>query len=289
MITNVAWCSHLYAGSGSGKTRLCLEGLCHRWGLYISCRGASSVRAAGSHDFTVATELMTTMSTWGSCTQNRDAAHRAFAMLICARVFVLKCLLVKLPPDTDMETARRRWVLVQAMPPIDIATDIFAAVLKSLRAAVKTDLLDFTESMLKNMGILEPNVLPFVVVDEAQVAAEYLNESFRATAGIDSRPVLQPFYSFLWDTRLFQGVILAGTGLSMKMVRTAVYSRSAQRQNHSQVPVVFVEVGEFTKDGTDHKTYIEKYLPFSINAFDQRLMERILYWFRGRYAHPGTL
>jgi hypothetical protein len=74
----------------------------------------------------------------------------------------------------------------------------------------------------------------------------------------------------------------------MKMVRTAVSFQSAQRQDHSQVPVVFVEVGEFTKDRTDHKTYIEKYLPFS-NAFDQRLMERILYWFRGRYAHLGTL
>jgi hypothetical protein len=108
-------------------------------------------------------------------------------------------------------------------------------------------------------------------------------------AGTDSRPVLHPFYSFLWDTRLFQGVILAGTGLSMKMVRTVVQCQSAQRQDHSQVPVVFVEVGEFTKDGTDHKTYIEKYLPFSDNAFNQRLIERITYWFRGRYAHPGTL
>jgi len=230
---------------------------------------------------------MTTMSTWGNFQQNRDAVHRSFAMLICARIFVLKCLLEKLPPNTDMETARRRWVLVQAMPPIDMATDIFVAVLKSLRAAVKTDLLDFTESMLKN--ILTHSVLPFVVVDEAQVAAEYLNESFCNTTGIHTRPVLHPFYSFLWDTRLFQGVILAGTGLSMKMVRTAVSSQSAQRQDHSQVPVVFVEVGEFTQDGTDHKTYIEKYLPFSKRAFNQRLTERILYWFRGRYAHPGTL
>jgi hypothetical protein len=229
---------------------------------------------------------MKATSPWGSFEQNRDAAYRSFAMLICARIFVLKCLLEKLPPDTDMETARRRWVLVQAMPPIDVATDIFVAVLISLRAAVKIDLLDFTESMLKK--IIKHQVLPFVVVDEAQVAAEYPNESFRNTTGIHTRPVLHPFYSFLWDTRLFQGVILAGTGLSMKMVRTAVSCKSAQRQDYSQVPIVFVDVGEFTKNGTDHKTYIEKYLPFSVSAFDQRLMERILYWFRGRYAHCGT-
>jgi hypothetical protein len=124
------------------------------------------------------------------------------------------------------------------------------------------------------------------VVDEARVAAEYLNKYFCATTGIDTHPVLHPFYSFLWGTRPFQGVILAGTGLSMKTVRTAVSSQSTQLQDRSLVPLVFIEVGEPTKDGTDHKTYIERYLPFSSSAFDQRLTERILYWFRGRYAHP---
>ena len=92
--------------------------------------------------------------------------------------------------------------------------------------------------------MFSPTQRPFVVVDEAQQAAEYLNES--TTTGIDKRPFLHPFYNFLWDTRLFHGVILAGTGLSMKMVRT-VSPQSAQPQNHSQVPVVFVEVGQFTK------------------------------------------
>jgi len=30
-LTNIAWCSHLFAVSGSRKTRLCLEGFCHQW------------------------------------------------------------------------------------------------------------------------------------------------------------------------------------------------------------------------------------------------------------------
>jgi len=74
------------------------------------------------------------------------------------------------------------------------------------------------------------------VVDEAQEAAEYLNESSRSTnTGINKCPVLHPLYSFLWNTQLFQGVILAGPGLSMKMVLTVVSSQSAQHQDHSQV------------------------------------------------------
>jgi len=84
---------------------------------------------------------------WADTKHNIDVAHRAFAMPICARVVVLKSLLEKLPPNT----ARRRWVLVRAMPPVDLATDIFVAVLKSFRAADKTDLIDFTEAMLKGM------------------------------------------------------------------------------------------------------------------------------------------
>jgi len=46
--------------------------------------------------------------------KNVNVAGRAFEMLICARLFVLKHLLEiqKLPPGTDGRTARRRWVLV---------------------------------------------------------------------------------------------------------------------------------------------------------------------------------
>jgi hypothetical protein len=246
-------------------------------------------RPTGSGDFKAATLIMESMSNWDGNADNVDVAHRAFAMLICARVFVLKSLLEKLPSGTDAETARRRWVLAQVLPPFHRTHDIFVIVLDSLRAAYKADLIHFTLSMLDSLinrfgSKFFPGRL-FAVVDEAQVAAEYLNESFRSiTSGSEKRPVLHPFYNFLWSTNVFKGVILAGTGLSMKMVQTAVVSQYAQRHTYRQVPFVFVEVGRFQKDETPHKSYIEKYLPFSQRATDQRLMERILYWFHGRWA-----
>jgi hypothetical protein len=77
---------------------------------------------------------MSSMSTWDRSTgHNVDAAHRAFAMLICARIFVLKCLLEKIPPGTSVLTARRRWVLLQVIPPFDGIEDIFVL---SLEASV---------------------------------------------------------------------------------------------------------------------------------------------------------
>jgi hypothetical protein len=283
--------SHLFAVAGSGKTRLSLEGLCHEWGLYISCKLTSGGWPAGSSDFAHAITTMQTISNWDKTTegttdpnQNVYVAHRAFAMLICARVFVLKCLLENLPPGTNAVTARRRWVLAQVMPPFYQTHDIFVHVLQSLRGAEMGDMINLTDFMLREMT--KQNIFPperlFVVVDEAQVAVEHLNGSFRSTTGIHKRPVLHPFYSFLWKFNFFKGVILAGTGLSVKMVRTAVFSQSSARLDYRQDPFVFVEIGQFTNDGTDHKDYIEKYLRLAPTVPDQRLMERILYWFRGR-------
>jgi hypothetical protein len=295
-------CSHLFAVSGSGKTRLSLEGLCHNWGFYISCRGGSEDLAAGSYDFQKATKMMEQMSQWDDSigtdkadnTKNVKVAYRAFAMLICARVFVLRQFMNKLPNGTDLMAARRRWVLVQAMPPFFVyPNDIFTVVLGSLRSANTEVMLSLADSMLSEMrqkGNLPDDRL-FVVVDEAQVAAVHLKESFRSvTTGIDERPVLHAFHRFLWDTNLFQGVILAGTGLSMKMVKTSVSSQSAQRLKKRLDPIVFVEVGRFMKGGTDHESYIRKYLSLSpSSASDRRLIERILYWFTGRWAQISML
>ena len=37
LTANLTYNSQLFNTSGSGKTRLSLDGLCHHWGLYISC------------------------------------------------------------------------------------------------------------------------------------------------------------------------------------------------------------------------------------------------------------
>jgi hypothetical protein len=42
---------HLYNTSGSGKTRLSLDGLCHNWGFHITCRNGDCADTIGSLDF----------------------------------------------------------------------------------------------------------------------------------------------------------------------------------------------------------------------------------------------
>ena len=113
--------------------------------------------------------------------------------------------------------------------------DIFSIVLESLRCADSRDMSDLIISMLADMqSIFSLNEQFFAVIDEAQVASEYMNESFRSlTIGIDARAVLDPFYRFLQGADFIKGTVLAGTSLLMKMVKKAVSSQSAQRKPKS--------------------------------------------------------
>jgi hypothetical protein len=307
-ITNpdFAWCSHLFAVSGSGKTRLALEGLCHKWGFYFSCRTRSyftQKQPIGSGDFELVTEIMKSMSKGdkgtdtcdADITKNVEVADRAFAMLICARVFVPKHLLKNLPINTDTMVARRRWVLVQVVPPFlrYHKDDLFSIIVNSLRAAGAADMLNLAGATLQEMAHIvgKEELMLFAVIDEAQVAAVYLNDFFHSlTTDTDMRPVLHAFYGFLWNTRIFQGVILAGTGLSMEMVMDGLSSQAAKYMGARQEPIVSVELGRFTNDGTSHVDYIRKYISLSDGSVsDQRLVERILYWFSGRWVQLWTL
>ena len=143
---------------------------------------------------------MESMSQWDKSigtgkANTTNVAHRAFSMLICARVFVLRHLLKNLPSGTDAMVARRRWV--QVLPPFVepfYSSDIFAVVLQSLRSANTEVMLKLARSMFCLMPqIVEEEIFPlkkfFAVVD--QVAAEYLKESFCSfNTELDNRPAL---------------------------------------------------------------------------------------------------
>jgi len=295
--TNSALCSHLFAVSGSGKTRLALEGLCLNWGFYISC--GTDPQKVGSCDFHLATDLIKSRNNWDGAsgsdpnnTKSVNVANHTFMMLICARIFVLKQLLQNLPSGANGTQARKRWVLIQALPPFNNAQDdIFSAVLRSLWAADTSSMHLHIVTMLEEIRRTVGNdIFPkgrfFTVVDEAQVAAEYLTNSFRSfTTGIDKHPVLHAFHRFLSTIPYIHGVILAGTGLSKKMVQTALSSRAALYIHERPKPIVFIEVGRFTKDGRAHEDYIRKYLSLSSKSTsDQRLVDQILHWFSGRWV-----
>jgi hypothetical protein len=297
--SNHALSSHLFGVSGSGKTRLSLDGLCQNWGLYMTCR-AKRGPASGSDDVTVAIEMLQSMSTWHQGTSSSDisenaaAAHRAFAMLLCARVFILQQLVQRLPNNIEVMVARRRWILAQVLPPrltFD-GDDLFVKVLRDLLHGDARTMLTIARSTLRDLTanrldlFSEGSFTPiFIVIDEAQVAAEHLRDSFRSTTGTDQRPVLREMCRSFQESGIFRGTILAGTGLSMKRVKDAVGSHSAKQVEMSMQPQVFTNIGRFTRNSSSQEDYICRYLNLSNSGTDRRLLERIMYWFSGRYVY----
>lgn len=238
------------------------------------------------------------MSTWnngdsaGDIIKNTQAADHTFAMLLCARLFILVQLVINLPVGTNPTVARRRWVLAQILPPNlqygGSSSDLFAIMLGSLRRVSTKNLQKLIRDQLHFVTRFDvfpegPETRLFVVIDEAQVAADHLKEYFRSATGTDMRPILHEMYRFFLEyTTIVHGIILSGTGLSMEMVREAVSSVSAKKVDTVQEEVV-TDVGRF--DGPSHEVYIRRYLSLSNNISDRRLLARMLYWFSGRYVY----
>ena len=292
----LALSSHLFNVSGSGKTRLSLDGLCSHWGFYISCDTEPGT-ASGSNDIMVATQMLHSMSSWrtepSDLSKDDSAVHRAFAMLLCARVFILKELVQHFPVETNVANARRRWVLAQVLPPhLERSEDLFVTVLRALRNADTEVMLCIAEELLDDIMTKRTNLFPegwrtplFVVIDEAQVAAEKL-KLFPSTLGDELRPILREVVLFFQSSDLkFNKIILSGTGLSMGMVKDATVSACAKAMP-ARVQEVFSNVGCFAREDPSQEAYIRRYLTLSDDDIsDKRLLERMKFWFSGRYVY----
>ena len=112
LTANLTYNSQLFNTSGSGKTQLSLDSLCHHWGLYISCRTSNPLAAtghnpnlySGSSDFGRALTILQEMSSWKHG-RRQSAANCVFAMLVYLRIFVLTSFIKSLPKGTDSLTA----------------------------------------------------------------------------------------------------------------------------------------------------------------------------------------
>jgi hypothetical protein len=189
--------SHLFAISGGGKTRLSLDGLCHNWGIYISCRADRP--ASGSGDFAAAAKMLATMGSWNqkdlnaadTFARNADAAERVFAMLLCARIFILHQFLQEVPGGTTLLDARRRWVLAQALPATYQGDDVFVRVITALRNGDTSVMRRITWKTRTAFSTTYPVLFTtkerlFVVID-----------------GSGNRPILREMYKFFNSMQMF--------------------------------------------------------------------------------------
>jgi len=130
----------------------------------------------------------------------------------------------------------------------------------------------------------------YCAVDEAQEGLKFHEDMFRSTSGAHRRPALYALYKFYNQIRFFDGYIFAGTGLSMSKLELDTSSIIAKHVE-GLLPVVFTDTVHFTTEmsAAAHQNYISRYLKvISGDQISSWLMERILYWFHGRYMSTVT-
>ncbi|GLB43053.1 putative expressed protein [Lyophyllum shimeji] len=300
--------------SGSGKTRLLLEGLCSSWGFYFTSLVDSSL--LGSTDVQNSIRLYipdspgfkTTLPALGSLhyesavSRNRVIANRIFSQLFLARLIVFDLFVevmneLKASDDTRSTVYKQRWLLLQLRPSLihtqiwDIFDDLtvkFADVTdsyingttKALLARVRKLCVDKTPSGTPTISTHQTPI--FCVLDEAQYAATQHCMAFRSDDGSANRPVLREIVRAWEGQSSGQGVfmVVAGTGISKDVVDRAMSSAIMKESKYRWCS----DTGAFD-DLEIQRRYIEKYLPPSLlsTASGKRLLDRIGYWLHGRH------
>ncbi|KAG6899289.1 hypothetical protein C0993_011483, partial [Termitomyces sp. T159_Od127] len=245
--------------SGSGKTRLILEGLCHKWGFYFtslvdsSLLGSSDVQNSIRHyvpdsqGFKSALPPTSSSQHELSLNNNRQIASRIFGQLFLARLLVFNLFVDVMDELSDVEdltdaqtTAyRQRWLLLQLQPNLihPKIWDPFDDITRKLSRASESYINTTTQTLLSRVRKLcidktmpssnEAHQAPiFCVLDEAQYAATQHSSAFRSENGAVHRPILREIVR-AWESQTSgQGVfmVVAGTGISKDVVDQAMAS-----------------------------------------------------------------
>ena len=238
--------------------------------------------------------MMQAMSTWvpkpnlERIQKNVYTADWVFAMLLCAHFFVLKKYVDCIPKGTSASATRRRWVLLQALPPAPtFGNDIFVEIVERLRNTDRDHLLAVAketclDTIAKRKDLFSNEEL-FVVLDEAQVAALLLERHFPPTSNSEVlHSVLHDFYRFLHYSNFFVGIIVLGTGLSSETVKASLGSIVGKQMTSRTGTTIFTGSAVFS-DESEQEKYIRGYLTISEDNLSNRyLLERMKRWCMGR-------
>ncbi|THU75120.1 hypothetical protein K435DRAFT_317491, partial [Dendrothele bispora CBS 962.96] len=193
--------------SGSGKTRIVLEGLCQYWGLYLTCQTISSSAQTLSFGSTDVPRIISQLhlqpgftsflpdniaETFELLQKNWDITNHWFSAALLARIvlfhrFLTNAILENIPSGPDL---RRRWLLAQIQPNLIFGFDVLDRLTQGIGTvsdihSIKTSLSRHWEEVAALLYTLEPSLETsgekptlFVVIDEAQDGVSQLPEAF---------------------------------------------------------------------------------------------------------------
>ena len=312
--------SFLVNTSGSGKTRLLLEGLCENWGFYFTSLVDSSLLGSSDIQNSIQTHVpdakgfRRVLPPAGSAgydaalRANREIASRIFRQIFLARLLIFNLFAETMKncarTSRDCRVYRARWLLLQLRPSFvhPEVWDIFDALSCKLSNATDAFINATTKTLLGNVRSLcsslqpeEPTSSPskrmctseilqlpfFCVLDEAQYAATQHNSSFRSDQNGSHRPILREIVK-AWEGQAFgEGVFMIVAGTGIsKDVVDQAMASAIMKDSRYRW---CSDTGAFDRQDIQLK-YLQKYLPESLLSSEpgRRLVERVWYWLHGR-------
>ncbi|KAF5378668.1 hypothetical protein D9757_009560 [Collybiopsis confluens] len=299
--------------SGSGKTRMLLEHLCTRWGLYFTCHPQSIV---GSQDIITAminVQAHPSFEPRPGCSRtslemNQEIVNCQLLAALLARFQVLyrfTSALNRMGADTRQLVHKRNWVYLQLHPDLLATTETRGAdIFKNLADCITATLFHnqvaekarvvmlelFVSEILKNLSdhLAHNNeeTLLFTSIDECQAAASEMKSAFRSKDMVSERPFLRQLAicfsnAFRQSDSIKGRFIFAGSGYDKNIILDALSSAVAKMG----VGVEDVtETGAFD-DAKAQLEYMKGFFPPQLckSVAFTRLHRRISHWLRGRH------
>ncbi|KAJ6470239.1 hypothetical protein C8R47DRAFT_1054920 [Mycena vitilis] len=286
--------------SGSGKTRLMLEGLCLYWGFYFA--SAVDSNRVGSFDVQNAIESYVPDSqgftealpdTAGhtaymlALENNRRIAARRFTEILLARLVIFQLFIEVIKTRLDILEPKKLWLLLQLYPHRLGYGDIFVRLTVILRGSPHEWLKDQIQERfeaIQEWCYSYENTPFFIVLDEAQHAARRHFSAFRSEMQLHiHRPILREIVrAWVIDFFAFLGfwMVISGTGIDHatigKVIASAVMKPAAYQ--------LLSSIGGFPSLSA-HANFVERYIPPRILEMPRgrALVERITRWLHGRH------
>lgn len=274
--------------SGSGKTRILLEGLCRYWGLYLVCE-RETFSSIGSDD--LASAIRSLASTTGflhspldpsQIQVNTQIASLSFSCVIAARLIILWEFL-RVGRKFDTLARPTQWLHMQILPEPDIFRTLAEELFKFPDKFISR-IISLSAKAIRE--VIGSSTLFFIVVDEAQAAATKYPNAFQSASHKGSRPVLTQILRTLCEVRAplsysSTTIVLSGTGIRYDSVRPIMESNISKNVGFQTV----TDTGTFSPE--DQRKYLIKYLfpnVTHLSEADELFINHAWRWLRGRYC-----
>ncbi|KAL1672042.1 hypothetical protein EV122DRAFT_295146 [Schizophyllum commune] len=273
----------LVNSSGSGKTRLLLEGLCQRWGVYMTCAAESSGVGGSDASFAMSVELQGNKHFKsegklgeGEIEDNRFTAKNTFSRLLLSRLLLLHRFLQAVPASArHTNETRQKWLYLHVLPK-SVGCDHLLSLLKQRLTSLTSTSLRFAviDALLKVRALLGTRDFPiFCVADECQVADQMYPGAFG-----DNTTTLHQM-ALAWEANAHMPVVLCGTEANLAPLIGPAHPNRR----------VCTDTGAFdTPD--DQRRYVTQYMPPDMvsSSVGTSLIARMWSWLRGRHRFTAA-